>query len=356
MQVKIHALYPDTVSTLEGTEAEIHDKLISQFPWLSQKGKTVKEMVTALDRCQAYAAELVEDPGTKDWIDNDKLPEVKAVTQDGEEVAELLKESYKAGLVLPVKLSGKHSAGSFVARNEAASKSLLLKPDSGGQSPAKGAGEDTSSQSAREACFYQLAKAFGLGEFFPEAQLITVNGKEYAAFGMLPLEYTTIERREKTDPAYPTRLFLLHLHSGALHKWATMDFVFANVDRHGNNLMVNNENVIKLIDQGSAFAGKDFAPGKDKSTFIPYYLRVWAPKKFNGLLPEEKLRYLPRTSGQTNLELKNWIASISAGVIMQQCNKYGIDPVPSLDRLNKLNAAIKGQDTDLVINQFWVGL
>jgi len=51
-------------------------------------------------------------------LDGTKIPEVVAVTQDGVKTKENIEKAYRAGLVLPVKLAGKHSSGSLIARDD----------------------------------------------------------------------------------------------------------------------------------------------------------------------------------------------------------------------------------------------
>lgn len=283
-----------------------------------------------------------------------KTPDVKPVTQDGREVADQLIKAYQAGLVLPVQLAGKHSVGSFIARDEQDGKSYLLKPDSGGSSPAAGIAHTAGTQPAREACFYHVAKLWGLDHWMPQAELISIDGKQYSVQTLIPFNYTTLERRRKADPNLAQRLFRIPLTSGDLHKWAVLDGVLGNVDRHFNNVMVNDDGDIKLIDHGSAFAGSGFDPAHDQNTFVPAYLRAWSPANFNQLRPEEKLRTMPKASKPIDKLLQEWISSIDPDQLAATLTRYGIDPGATLERLERFKDLMELGPASEAIDKFWV--
>ena len=289
----------------------------------------------------------------------DPTPEVAkkaiALFDSGKDVAKAITDAYTDAFVFPLKLGGKHSKGVLIARDQNTKKSYILKPGSGKQSPAAGAREELANQSRREAAFYHIAKEWGLFDFIPRCELINIEGIEYAAIQLLPWDYKTLDKEKRNDHGLPRRVLLPYLKDGALHKWATMDFVMGNPDRHGQNLMVNPEGRVELIDHGSAFAGKDFDPANDEDSFIPYYLRAWAIDSFSALSPEEKLSMTPRVSTQVAKTLEKWVFDIKESTVEAICSSYGINPQPTLDRLAIVKREVLSRPLDEAINELWVG-
>ena len=270
------------------------------------------------------------------------IPTAQSVTAahpEGEDVAEAIRRAYKDQFVIEVQLNGKHSKGSLLARDQEGGVTWLLKPGSGGAGEAAGAKEDPSTPSAREAAWYHIAKEWGLYKWYPRAELVFIDGKQFAAMKLLPWEYKSMEKWRKDDPSKPRKILLYpYLSDGILHQWGFVDAVLGNADSHANNLLVNNEGDVRLIDHGSAFAGPDFDPANDKNSFVPAYLREWAPheKNFHSLSSEEKLSYLPHVETKVNVRLAAWIAGLSSGLLESLLLRYGINPGPTLARLAKL--------------------
>ena len=225
----------------------------------------------------------------------------------------------------------------------------------GGPSPGPQAGvtESGASQAKREAAFYAVAQAWGLAEYLPECHLLLIGGREYAALKLLGSSYEDLNAVRARDPGAPRRLFLVFRPDGTLHRWAALDAILGNVDRNAGNLMVRGDEV-KLIDHGSAFAGTGFAPATDKNTFVPYYLRALAPSDFNQLAPADKLRALPRISGDSAKNLNNWLSSLDEEGLARILHRFGIEAKPSVERLRSLKGALAYQPADLAINSFWV--
>lgn len=445
MLVYVQNHYTNETRTYEGTEAEIEQKLVLDYPWLNsmvvEDHGDLDGLLERLNDCQAYSVgiggplgksedNLLDDGGNEAAVVHDMLGhsksferalaaaqflaggkevdqarirqalydadgdhdvaalmaygiepgdknlaalrgvygvndvkkeepaparanEIVAGTGDGAAVAALVARAFAENWVLPVALAGRHSAGSLLARDENAKRTFLLKPGSGKQSPAAGAGEESASQSKREACFYQIADAVGLGAYMPETQLLLIDGKEYAAMSLLPFSYMTLERRQKQDPGLGQRLLKRFLQDGILHQWAVLDYVLGNPDCHGQNIMVGPENEVVLIDHGSAFAGPDFDPANDRYSFVPYYLRAWAPSGFNKLTGAEKMRYLPRIHDDVQKQLKNWLMDIDPERIRLTMARYGINPQPSLDRLHRLRAMAVAMPADEAVDRLW---
>lgn len=273
---------------------------------------------------------------------------------EAEDVAEGIRRAYADKFVFPVALSGKHSKGSLVARDQKEQKTWLLKPGSGGAGVAAGSSEETASQSAREAAWYHVVKEWGLYRWYPRAELMFIDGKTYAAMELLPWSFKTIEKKRVEDPVAPRRILGPFLSDGLVHQWAIADYVLGNPDSHGQNLMTDDEGDVKLIDHGSAFAGDDFDPAHDKNSFVPYALRAWAPRSFNTLSTEDKLHYLPRLNPEVAARIGKWVAQISSAHLEAVCHRYGIDPTPTTKRLALLKERATQMPVDKAINELWV--
>lgn len=271
---------------------------------------------------------------------------------DASETAEEVERAFKDEFVVPVKLGGKHSAGSLLARDRDSGNVWLLKPGSGGQTPAAGAKEEAASQSRREAAFWHVADEWGLSGWIPRCDLLIVDGREYATIKLLPWSFKSMDKVKAEDPNRIRDILGKDLREGNLHHWAVLDFVLGNPDRHANNLMVRDGDV-KLIDHGSAMAGPDFDPAHDKYSFTPFYLRAWAPPKFSKLSDEDKLKYMPRLDKQTEEKLRSWIDGLHAEDLDKILYRYGVNPAPARARLAKLKAMVASEPADLAINKLW---
>jgi hypothetical protein len=266
--------------------------------------------------------------------------------------AESLKKAFDKDLVIPVKLGGKHSKGMFVAYDEEKGRTLLIKPGSGKQNPAAGMAEEDASQSNREAAFYHLSEILKINQHLPEARLVSLDGRDTAILILLPWHYKKVQELSKKDPTGIRRLFHLYLDEGMLWKWATLDYIAGNVDRHGGNIMAYGQDV-QLIDHGSTMAGPSFNPGGDKYAFIPYYLRVFSGTNFKVANPKERLKAIPVASSEIDAKLHLWFRSVQAEEVMAGLYKYEIDPKPMLDRLKLIQESVEGQNFSYIINKLW---
>lgn len=279
---------------------------------------------------------------------------IAKVPEDGEAAAEAVKQAFSENKVFHAGLSGKHSEGSLLAMAD--SGTLLLKPGSNGQSVAAGAVDNTASQAQREAGFWAVASQWGIGQFIPRADLLLLGGVEMACIEMLPKKFKLLEDLDEENSGIARRLLKPYFEDGTLFYWAVIDFVLGNPDRHGRNIMADPiDNVVRLIDQGSAFAGVNFDPANDQNSFVPFYLRVWSPPRFNNLTPQEKLRYMPRLGVKNDADLKKWVAGLSEDKTSKAMTRYHIDPQASLARLARLKTTIAALPASLAVNMAWVG-
>lgn len=314
-------------------------------------------MEASKENLEALRAVLAASLSKAEPDEDEKPVEVKdvtPVTQDAQKFAEAVKRAGEKGAVFTIRLgAGKHVQGSMLAWDPEDDKRYLLKLGSGKQNPASGLNESGASQSKREVAFSQIARAWSLGEYVPEAHLLLVNGKEYACMEMLGLSFKNLNTLRSADRTLPKRLFMLFENSGTLHKWACLDYVLGNCDSHSGNIMVRGDQVY-LIDHGSAFAGKSFSPATDKFTFTPAYLRSLAPANFKTMTADQKLKSLPRLHEDQSKKLGEWILSLDGKIMAEICYRYGISPEPELERLKNLKGMCEFMQPDLAVNSSWV--
>jgi hypothetical protein len=263
----------------------------------------------------------------------------EAILPDGKEVATALQRAQSSGTIKSVKLGGKHSKGTAIAVDPKTKKRWLLKPGSGQLSPARGVRQERASQSRREVAFYKVAELAGIAEAFPEAYLMKVDGNEVAVMELLDTDYQSLDKAKRKLGVDPRPLFEPHRKDGTLYRWAALDWIFGNADRHANNIMVKDKK-IKLIDHGTTFAGPDFNPSLDlKKSFIPYYLRAWSHFNFTTLEPRDRAAQMPTMDHQRVHEFGHWVEDLSGDKLRQVMELYGINPEPSLMRLRDLKSA-----------------
>lgn len=271
--------------------------------------------------------------------------------------AEEINSAFDSGDVQSVKLTGKHSKGTLIARDPKTHHVWLIKPGSGATSPAAGVAEEFASQSAREAAFSHVARLFHLGNVVVKAEMLKVDGQEWAALAMLPYNYQNADKWKTQDYAFLVRTLDSYRAEGTLHKLAVLDFVLGNPDRHAQNVMVSKEGQITMIDHGSAFAGSMFSPDKDTKSFVPFYLR-YNTREFNKMDRERKLAIMPKMPRLMHKKFVEWIGKLDANKMAEEIQHFGINPAASLKRLEIIKAlphAPAGDATiDEMINALWL--
>jgi hypothetical protein len=280
---------------------------------------------------------------------------VRPVDEDGQSAAEEVSNAYKTGGVHKIELVGKHSKGTLIARDPRTMHVWLLKPGSGSVSPAAGVADETASQSDREVAFSHVAKAWGLAEHVIRAELLQVDQERWAALNMLPFDFQNADKWKKADAAFLFRTLERYRDTGMLHKLAVLDFVLGNPDRHAQNIMISRRGEMSLIDHGSAFAGKGFAPGTDDKSFVPFYLR-YQTKGFNNMTPEDRMRHMPRISRVMEIRLRDWIAKLDEGQMDDILGQYTINPQPSNQRLSMIKQMVQNKQIpiDEQLNMLWL--
>lgn len=278
--------------------------------------------------------------------------EVKPATESGLDFALAVKRASDSGNINIIKFkTGKHSGGTLIAKDPVTRITLLLKPGKG-KNPATGENQVTATPSQREAAFFAVAAAWGLGKYVPECHLLNIDNKEYAAIKFLSPEYwENGQEFKERDPNGPRRVLSLYLSD--IFKWAAIDYIIGNPDRNSGNVMFC-QSEVKLIDHGSAFAGVDFKPGHDKFSFVPFYLRALAPGDFNKLSPEQKLKSLPRLPAVLEKDFNKWLIKLDADLMRKLFIINNVDPVASLARLELIKESLKFQPADVAILSNWV--
>lgn len=253
----------------------------------------------------------------------------------------------------PAHLDGRHSRGSFFV--DTPSATWFLKPGSGRQSPIMGMTDDPVPASAREAAFWAVAVDWGLSEDLTRAEWIRIGDHPYAAIKFLPpSKYFSLIDQMDDEHARTFAALESYRQRGRLWQWGVLDYVLGNGDRHGHNMMISKDGEIKLIDHGSAFAGRHFDPAIDVDSFTPYYLRYSAPKdvNFTTLRPRDKLLYMPDLPTSVQGRLRGWLGSLDPERLKHTLGRFGLNPTPVLGRLEKTKAA--GSDLAGYLNRLWV--
>jgi hypothetical protein len=162
-----------------------------------------------------------------------------------------------------------------------------------------------------------------------------------------------MDKLKDADPGVPRNILDKYLRTGVVHRWAVVDFVLGNPDRHAGNLMVKGDDV-KLIDHGSAMSGEGFDPAHDRYSFTPYYLRAWTDGRFAALAPWAKLKAMPRVGREVADGLRQWVEQLNEQDLTRVLTAYGVNPQPAVERLSKLKMMVATMPADEAVNKVWV--
>lgn len=282
--------------------------------------------------------------------------DIQPAVPSAKDTAEQVTRAQSAGAIEAIQLDkkAKHSKGTAVATDPDTNTRWLLKPGSGNLSPCLGVRDELATQSQREAAFYKVADACGVGEFYPKCELLSMDGKLVAALELLGTEFKGFDKLQH-EGVDMKALLSSYTENGTTYKWAAIDWICGNPDRHAGNLMTNEDrSEIKLIDHGSAFAGKAFDPAHDTRSFIPFYLRAGSAESFASLDWDEREAQMPKLTQHRSAEFAAWVDSLPEDKIAQILNDYGITPEPTLDRLKELKALPPEHRADAVLG-YWSG-
>jgi len=286
-----------------------------------------------------------------------RIGSVGAGTVDAQDTANQVARGVTAGLVRALHLRGKHSAGATAVRDPQTGGVWLLKPAANKPSPAKGIREDPSSQSEREAAFWHCAQVMGLERYMPRCDLLVVDGHKVAAIKLLGDRWHGLSERDKAVANRAVEILTPYLQRGDVHRFAIMDWVLGQVDRHGQNILTTNH-AIALIDEGSTFAAAGFNPGCDTKSFVPYYLRVFAPSGFSTKNPDDRARGLPVLEHEVDAQVRQWVKNIDPATLLETMSRYGIGAVAQKAVLSRLDALQHATVSSIssYVNQLWCGV
>lgn len=263
---------------------------------------------------------------------------VKAVFPDGEWLAEIVRQGFYTRNIKPIGLSGQHSSGTAVVKDLNTDQVYLLKPGSGNLSNALGVKEEQADSSTREVVFSKIANLSGLGMYVAPAELLLMDNNKVAGVNFFGKDYRSLGKLRHDKELDLMPIFNKYLQSGILYKWAVLDYILGQTDRHANNMMMNRNGDVKLIDAGSAFAGPSFSPATDPKSFIPFYLRVFCQRDFKTLTPTEREEIMPKISKEADVALAHWIDNLPEGNMVKLMSEYGINPDPSISRLKTIKS------------------
>lgn len=328
--------------------SRVHQKLADKHGWNYQAEQIGPHEGPMDDAYGEYEYHL----GKSEDFDPKQTTVIQPFNPSDAPGAALAENALKKGRIQPVKLGGKHSAGSSLFFDQVNNITWFLKPGSGGMSRALGISEEKASSSRREVAFNKIAQLIGLQNYVPLSYLIMMDNKEVAMLEFFSGDYENLNkvRAHRSQES----VFQPYASSGLLHRLAFLDYFLGQIDRHAGNILVDSLNNFKLIDAGSTFAGPSFSPATDPRSFIPVYLRAATSKDFNNLTPIERLNRMPQPTTQGEAALRNWIHNLPEGQVINLLNKYGINPQPVLDRLNRLKS-YNGPVYEF-LNKFWAGV
>lgn len=280
---------------------------------------------------------------------------IAPLTPSAKEPADAVRRAFNKKQVKGVYLGGRHSAGSMLATDPETATVWFLKPGSGGQSPAMGVQEEIASQARREAGFWHIAVSWGLENSLPRAEVIVMDGHDWAALRFLDHAWKNFDDVKRQHPALAIEALERHRRHGLLHRWAVLDWVCGNTDRHGANLMLGPTGGVKLIDHGGAFAGPSFNPGNDPKSFVPFYLRYRSPS-WSAVPHAERLGVMTPLGKLQDDELRRWVQGLDVDHVITICHKDGLNPDPPAARLRQvqhLAATVPSGQLHAAINQLW---
>lgn len=274
-------------------------------------------------------------------------------------ISDGIKRAFISDRVQNIYLGGKHSKGSMLATDPQSHAIWLLKPDIAGKSPAKGLAdqEGGQEQASREAGMYEVAKVIGLQNFVSKSTVIFLDGIKFAAIHFLDKGWKNLEKMRQADPESVARILKPYCRNGDAYKWAILDAICGNVDRHAGNYLVGPQGQIRLIDGGSAFASDTFDPHNDKAVFTPFAIRYQVPN-WSKLTVQQKLSSMIDVSPDVDNNIRHFVSEIDKDQVRRAIEDQGLDAEPSLKRLYRLQrvALDCSRPFHLYVNEFWVGV
>jgi hypothetical protein len=149
----------------------------------------------------------------------------------------------------------------------------------------------------------------------------------------------------------PRELLAPSLDCGVLHQWAVLDYVLGNPDRTADHVFHVEMSDINAIEPAAGCLG--VLPFGGSGTFVPAYMRCWAPEPWYDLSLEAKWSRWPSTS-MMEPRLKSWLMDLSVQALREVCAATGLPSDPAVLRLEKLKADAQNDSFDLAIRNAWL--
>jgi len=226
---------------------------------------------------------------------------------------------------------------------------FILKPDT--HSITSGS---SLSSPIKEMGFYKVARILGLDKYVMNVGLARdAKQEEILVMQMLPRNYTILEEKRRIDPNCDRPILEQYLRDGMIFKWAVLDYVAGNPDRHSFNMMVNVEGDVIFVDHSSSMV-IDFDPsGED--TYIPYYLRAWGVKA--RMSDKDKMRHMPTLHPEVGEEVREWVMEKNPQWLYDSIAIISADAAQAAsDRLKHIQKLMaECEDPIDTINRLWVG-
>lgn len=282
---------------------------------------------------------------------------VSPVNPLDDDLALEIAKAFNTNQVHAIKLDGQYSKGSKLAQING--KVYLLKGEPVQQDEISGSQEQPATPAQREAAFPKMAQSLlkgdSLSQAFLPAALIQSGQHIYAVMEWKGGKGTcTLDELYRDKPELARKLVDPMMQRGDLHKLAAIDYLFGNGDRHGNNVMTDGKNIY-MIDHAGAFAGKDFSPATDQSSFVPFYLRMGIDPKvnYNELSPAAKFNALSVANLNANRDIRAWLYGIDMPKLVEQAKLFGIEPSGLWHRYEQLLQAVRQENASQGINRLW---
>ncbi len=252
---------------------------------------------------------------------------VDPITSGATVLLSSLLEGIAQDMVVDLELNSRHSAGAKLVFLGPEFGVWLIKPGSGEFSPAAGVSDLQMSQTMREAAFwYAVEQGWPGQQFYPRCEVFNIDGVETALVQVLPPDYIQSNR----DPLFVRRLEKYRA-DGTIYKWALWDYLLGNPDNHSGNILVSPKAEIAMIDHGSAFAGRNFAPALDPNSFIPYYLRAWHQNlEWHKISSQERVEAMPQPSPQQSRDFETLVATMPIRASFSVLYKVAPQTLPSV--------------------------
>lgn len=201
---------------------------------------------------------------------------------------------------------------------------------------------------AAAAAFSEVAKAWGIGTV-PQCHVLTV-GDRRGCFQPVPSrEAWTLDQLAARSTGLPRAALLPSLRLGELHRWAVLDYVCGNPDRVGSEVAASWDGSLALLAPARSAFGPTFGgPG----TFVPAYVRCWAPAPWSELSEEERWSRWPAVpDGQ---RLGGWLLGLTPDPVLAACAARGVSAGPAVGRLQRLQAACRLDGADVATRRAWL--